>query len=129
MPRPALGKVAVGDRLLVIPTTYNSRTRQEPVPATVTKAARVWIDLEEITDGYARTWRLRLDTQHDGGNGNYHDRFVTPEQYAWEQRISGAWETLRVAKAAPDLGSPWRRDEERLLALADFIRTYDEQHP
>lgn len=130
MPRPALGKVAVGDRLLVIPATYSNRMKQEAVLAQVTKVARIWVDLEEVTDARrARTWRLRLDTQHDGANSGYHDRLLTPDQYTWEQEINAAHETLRSAKAAPDWDSPWRRDEERLLALATFIRTYDQEHP
>jgi hypothetical protein len=127
MPKPELGPVAVGDRLLVIPATYNNRIKREPVLAKATKVARVWVDLEEVTGAtQPRTWRLRLDTQNDGGEGGYRDRFVTPDQYAWERQITEATAVLRAAKAHPDFGSPWAKGD-RLLALADFIRQYDEQ--
>lgn len=132
MPKPELGPIAVGDQLLVIPTSYgNRRAVSKPIEATVTKAARVWIELRETNQvmSMARTWRLRRDTQHDGGNGNYHDRFVSAEQWSWEHRIREALKVLNDAKAAPDFGSWWRRDGDRLLALADFIAAYDAQHP
>jgi hypothetical protein len=130
MPRPALGKVAVGDRLLVIPATYNNRMKQEPVEAVVTKVARVWVEMERSDGNGFRptTWRLRLDTQHDGADSNYRTRFLTPEQHAWEEQTRMARVTLFDAGITLNGATPWR-DEERLLALADFVRAYDVQHP
>ncbi len=127
MTKPPLGKIAVGDHLLVFEARYNSgRTLYPPIAAVVEKVGRVWVDLREANNvrSQARTWRLRLDTQHDGSKTNYHDRFVTAEQYAWEGRVSDARDVLREAKVTPDAGSPWKSDD-RLLALADFIRAHD----
>lgn len=125
MPKPPLGKVAVGDQLLVI-RSFSRFRDNDPVPVTVTKAGRVWVELAPESGGMA--WRMRIDTQ-DGGSGyGYGDRFVTQEQYEWEQRVTAARNVLREARLIPDGASPWHRDD-RLLALAEFVRTYDEQHP
>ncbi len=123
MSKPELGRVIVGDRLLVIPATYGRGTR-EPVEALVIKAGRVWIDLEEINQApsFRRKWRLRLDTQ-DSGSG---DRFVTAEQYAWEQRIHAANAYLNEVGIRPDRGSPWY-DPERQITLANLLRQHDGQ--
>lgn len=123
MPRPALGKVAVGDRLLVI-RPYNRYRDNDPIPVHVTKVGRVWVNL--AADGN-RAYRMRLDTQNEGSEYSQQHRFVTPEQYAWERELSAARATLGLVKIHTDHDSPWRYDD-RLLALADFIRTYDEEH-
>lgn len=124
MPKPALGKVAVGDELLVIPTTY-SRNRTEPVEATVAKVGRVWIELEETNQvrSFKRKWRLRLDTQDDGTSGIYRDRFVTREQYAWAQRHSAAYDYLREQGIDLRNDSPWRSEEQQLV-LANLLRRH-----
>lgn len=123
MSKPPLGRVAVGDRLLVIPNSHE-RGKAEVVPVTVTSIGRVWIDLAEVTDGRPRTWRLRLDTQDDGKTGAYHDRFVTPEQYTRQERQSAAYAYLREQRVLPSEGSPWRT-EERMLTLANLLRHHD----
>lgn len=129
MPRPELGKLAVGDQVLVIPGGF-FRNKPEPVLATVTKVARVWVEMKRSDgDGWPKDWRFRLDTQHDGTDSNYRARFFTPEQYAWKEKIDEARETLRAAKIFPEYSSPWHTDEDRLTALADFVRAYNEQHP
>lgn len=129
MPRPELGKLAVGDQVLVFPGGF-TRSEPEPVQAIVTKVSRVWVEMKRSSEeGWPKEWRLRLDTQHDGTDSNYRTRFVTQEQYAWEQRIREAHETLRAAKIFPEPNSLWYGNEDRFLALADFVRTYDQQHP
>ena len=131
MPKPTLGPVAVGDQLLVISAPSKWHPKQ-PTEVVVVKKGRIWIDLREVNQvaSMARTWRMRLDTQNDGNTiGAGGDRFVTAEQQAWEQRIGDARAVLRDAKVSPDSASLWNRDEGRLLALADFIRAYDTEHP
>lgn len=126
MPKPELGKVAVGDRLLVIARRQAHRD-EDPVEAEVTKVARVWIELQAVGD--RRTWRMRLDTRTDGSECGYPTRFATREQYAIEQRADAAEKYLRTVRACPDPGSPWFNDPDRLLALANFIRQYDGLDP
>lgn len=133
MPRPALGPVRVGDTLLVFEARYyRSKTPNLPIEAEVTKVGRVWIELRAVHDvrSMAKTWRLRLDTQDDGTKGSaYHDQFMTPAQHAWQQKVSDARQVLDDAKIRLDFGSPWREDEDRLFALAEFVRAYDANHP
>lgn len=121
MAKPELGKVAVGDRLLVIRT--NNRIHREPIDAVVVKVGRAWISLEAISGHSA--WRMRLDTQDEAtGFGYGGDRFVTPAQHEWEQREAEAQRVLSDAMVSVYRGR-WG-EGERLLALAEFIRTYDE---
>jgi hypothetical protein len=130
MPKPALGKVAVGDRLLLIIPKYNN-PYPEPVKADVTKVGRVWVEMEETEQvrSFKRTWRLRLDTQNDGtANGRYNERFVTAEQYAWDERVRLAGATLSDAGISLNNSTPWR-DDDRLLALANYIRQHDGLNP
>lgn len=123
MEKPPLGQVAVGDQLLVIRT--NTRINREPIKATVVKVGRAWINLEAVNGPGA--WRMRLDTQNEAtGYGYNGDRFVTTAQHEWEQRVKDAEEVLLAAKIDAYRG-PWAAGE-RLLALADFIRAYDQEH-
>jgi hypothetical protein len=122
MPKPPLGKVAVGDRLIVIPATYSNRIKKEPAEAVVTKVGRVWVDLDEANG--PRSWHLRLDTQHDGSQSNYHDRFLTHEQQQWEQRQTAVHAYLREQRVTIEHRSPWQ-DEDRRLVLANLMRAHD----
>lgn len=130
MPKPELGPIAVSDKLIVIVPTYSSRRDDAKVNVVVTKASRVWIELTEVEQvrSMARTWRMRRDTQNDG-NGRYGPRFVTPEQHDWEGRVHAAWKELTSAGINPTGSSLWRTDEDRFLALADFLRAYNAEHP
>lgn len=126
MSKPELGRVAVGDRLLVIVPRY-STPYPEPIAADATKVGRVWVEMEEVEQvrSFKRTWRLRLDTQGDGTNGGkYGERFVTAEQYAYEERLRKARATLFDAGISLNGNTSWR-DDERSLALANFLRQHD----
>lgn len=129
MLKPELGKVAVGDRLLVVARRQAHRD-EDPIEAEVTKVARVWIDLVEVgTDSYPRTWRMRLDTQNDGAETGYPTRFFTREQWETELRAKDAEVYLRKVRACPDPGSVWFNEPDRLIALANFVRQYDGLDP
>ena len=123
MPKPELGKVAVGDELLVL-RSYSKFRDNDPIPVRVVKAGRVWIDL--ATEG-GMAYRMRLDTQNEGGRYSTQNRFVTRAQYDWERSEKEARDVLRAALVDVDRGG-WNCGD-RLLALAEFVRTYDEQHP
>jgi hypothetical protein len=124
MSRPELGTVSVGDRLLVIPARYG-RTPTEPIEVTVTKVARIWIDMAATDKSAWPRYRLRRDTQHDGGESNYRTRFVTREQYAWEQRLRQVNEYLREAGVDLAWNKPWNTDERRIV-LANLMRQHEE---
>lgn len=124
-PRPPLPKLAVGDEVIVIQPNYRD-TREHR--AKVTKVARVWIDLEEISDRpYQRHWRMRADTQNDGGDIQP-NRFVTDEQHAWTKALADA--TARIGSHGINVGhhSPWHAPERRML-LADLLDQHKESTP
>lgn len=126
MSKPELGKVEVGDRLIVIPGRRSRYSDTTPRPAIVTKAAPVWIDLvEESTQDrpYPKSWRMRRDTQHEGGNTNYNARFVTPEQYAWEQRQLAAVKYLKEIDLRLEWSSPWASGDKAIV-LANLMRKH-----
>lgn len=121
MSRPELGPLTVGQKVLVIEADHYRR-KSEPVPATVTKVARVWVTLTEITARpHPREWRMRIDVQRE----NHRDysqldaRFVTPEQWAYEHRETEARAFLKEERITIEYGSPWR---DRAVELADLIR-------
>ncbi len=126
MAKPTLGKVAVGDRLLVV-ARHQAHRDLDPVEAEVTSVARVWIELRAV--GGQRTWRMRLDTQSDGATAGYPTRFLAREQWETELRAKDAEAYLRKMRACPDPGSVWFNDPNRLVALANFMRQHDYLNP
>jgi hypothetical protein len=124
MPRPELGKLTVGDQVIVIQPIH--RGAPHMYDATVTKVARVWIDLVEVTDRtYPRVWRMRMNNQTDGGTTGIPTRFVTAEQYAWEQREKQARDYLREIRVEVWRG-PWNNDQ---VTFANLIRTHEGLEP
>lgn len=96
--------------------------RREPVKATVTEAARVWliITADEPTRGlgaYRKTWRMRRDTQQEKvtgqtpGGGLYQARFRTLEQMAAYEAYAQARATAdQISEAVAELLSVARND-------------------
>jgi hypothetical protein len=126
MSKPELGKIEVGDRLLVIPARMSRFADTTPRRVTVIKAARVWVDLvaEEDQDRlHPRTWRMRRDTQDEGTSSNYNDRFVTQEQYGWEQRARAAEEYLTEIDLQLSWQSPWTKGD-KVIVLANLLRKH-----
>jgi hypothetical protein len=121
--RPALGTLKVGDPVLLIEPSYRRSTDDRYIPATVVKIARVWVAIQpEPNEGYARAERrMRLDTQDDGSNSNYRERFVTPEQRAYDERMTAARQTLTNVGIRFDYHSPFWRDDAATLALAEKV--------
>jgi hypothetical protein len=108
-----------GDAVLVIPTSYGHRqARQEPIPAMIVKAARVWLTIA-VEKPYPREWRMRRETQREETGTNYSDRFVTAEQYEAEQRAVRDLRFLNEQGVVIGPRSPWR---DRVSELADLIR-------
>lgn len=127
MKRPECPPLKVGDKVMVLEGTWGG-PRRGAIPAVVSGAARVWLTIEDVsaTSRYPRTWRMRRDTQNEG-NTTYpqgNARFVTPEQYEYDQRIAAVSLVIRDAKVRLDDGfqGPGRiwTDAAR-VALADLI--------
>ena len=125
MPRPELGKVTVEDELLVIPPSRRYCSN-DPIPVRVTKVGRVWLDLVEINNApsQAKSWRMRIDTQREAKD-NYDHRFVTAEQYAWEQRENAVAVYLREQGVDLRAGSLWNTPERRVV-LANLLRAHED---
>jgi len=95
------------------------------VPATVVKAARVWVDLESVErdrrrpDLPARTWRMRRDRQNEGSSyTGSNASFATLEQYAWDEARRWALGFLQEQGVWVDRDSRWRDHE---VELADIL--------
>jgi hypothetical protein len=124
MPMPELGPIEVGREL-----NAHIRTMKQTVRVKVVKIARVWADLEPVDEPPDRKpYRLRLGTTKGHSPYNYETYYRSDEQEAWLGREAAARDVLHAAKMYPEIGSLWGSDE-RLFALADFITTYDAEHP
>jgi len=115
-----LGALAVGDEVIV--SQHRGRS-WDYIRARVTKVARVWVELEEIENASSRkrTWRMRLDTQREGGEGNYLSHFRTPAQHEWEKQRDDAQTFLGQQGLRPAFASPWR-GADQVIRLAALIR-------
>jgi len=128
--RPELGELAVGQDVIVYLSSNDSRRKtrdQTRVPARVTKAARVWIELERVGDGYPKTWRMRRDVQGEGTQypgSNAH--FATKEQYEWDETAAWAHGILREQGITVEHRSPWKNRE---IELADLIAAHLQAGP
>lgn len=126
MSQPVSARVLVGARLLVFEARWRSSSH-EPIEVEVTKAPPVWLEMTEVTarEGFRpRTWKLRRDTQDDGGEGHSRTHFVTPEQHARRQRMSAVNAYLAEAGIRTERDKPWH-DEERRIVLANLLRQHE----
>jgi hypothetical protein len=120
--RPALGTLEPGQDVIVKLSPNDSR-RKAPedcyIAARVRKAARVWVELERVGDGYPREWRMRRDVQHEGSTySGSNASFATLDQHQWD--ITRQWANGVLREAGIDLrsDSPWRGRE---IELADLL--------
>jgi hypothetical protein len=124
--RPELGTLAPGDKVYVTPPRYGL-IEPEPIEATVKSVARVWVTIVGTVGErkHPQEWRMRLDTQ-DEGDRNYSQRnarFETPDQHAYDRRLTAAYNYLLGQGIRLDWDSPWR---DRTVELADLLRTADQ---
>lgn len=129
--RPELGTLKVGDPVLIIPPHNVYKSAVDPIEATVTKVARLFVTLTETnsTGRSPRTWRMRMSTQHEDSNYSHYDRFVTPDQYAWDTRQSTARQYLFEVGVSIDSRSPHRGDTSFSLTLANLLRAHFDLDP
>jgi hypothetical protein len=130
--RPTLGTPNVGDTVIVLVLRHRQET--EVIEATITKVARLFVTITEnannrpLYEGQIfrpRTWRMRMTTQHEDSNYVHYDRFVTPGQYAWDQRDSAARAYLREVGVSIDSRSLHRDDPAFPVTLANLIRGHN----
>lgn len=121
-PRPKLGELKPGQPVMVYRSPNDMRGRKpedRAVPAEVVKAARVWVDLKHADQAIGRTWRMRHDTQDEGTRySGSNARFVTIEQYEWEETRRWALGFLWENGINVQRGSTW---DGREVELADII--------
>lgn len=124
--RPALGELTPGQPVMVRRSANDMRGRKDAeryIPATVTKAARVWVDLEGMEGARKRTWRMRRDTQDEGTQYTGSDAsFLTMDQYAWTETRDWALAVLKDHGIDLRSNSPWRGRE---IELADILAKVD----
>jgi len=114
--------VKVGDEVFVKPGGYYGKNEPNFIPARVTKAARVWLEIEctnyvQSQLGY-RTWRLRRDTQNDGTSGTYGARFLALDQAEREKQLNAANATLKLHGIDIRYESRWRSPSQRIALAA-----------
>lgn len=95
--------LVVGDEVMLF-AGYGGY-RREPRKGTVTKAARVWLEITPEGSGVA--YRYRRDNQTDGSNYNSRSYFRTLDQYAQDQARDAAEGWLREQRIRIDFGSTW----------------------
>ncbi|MFI8932413.1 hypothetical protein ACIG3E_32715 [Streptomyces sp. NPDC053474] len=125
MSESELTPVRVGDSVMVI-DRYGTGSH-EPVRALVTKAPRIWLEMTEAEPRAGRTpltWRLRRDTQDDGGGRHNRPRFLTSAQHAREQRRTSVDAYLAGAGIRTEHGTLWHTPENRLV-LANLLRAHE----
>lgn len=120
--------VKVGDEVFVRPASYGRGSARNLIPARVTKVARVWLEIERMDDTplVKATWRMRRDTQSEGGGYSIDARFVTPEQAEQEKQLNVADATLKAHGIDIRYESPWRSPSRR-IALAAAILALGEE--
>jgi hypothetical protein len=120
LPRP--GVLKPGDLVTVVTKSPYRDVGTRLTPARVLKAARVWVDLEEVPDhptAYPTMWRMRLDTQDDGSSFNlYGPYFRTAEQLEYEKRVDAA---AAVVHRYFDTKYDNPLDTDVLFAVADLL--------
>ena len=131
--RPTLGELKVGAEVFVRRSSNEMRGRdasERYIPAKVTKASRIWIELQEVwAEGHThefitpRTWRMRRDKQDEGTQYPDSDAsFVTPAQREYDDRASEARSYLAEHGIRVERGSWYGREVE----LADLLRAHEE---
>ncbi len=89
------------------------------IPAKVAVVGRVWVTIEH--PGSRRQWKLRKDTQRDARGVGYATNFATPEQLAYDQKVSAAAKYLAEQGIDVRYDSPWR-GSDGTIALAEILR-------
>lgn len=119
--RPALGELETGAPVVVVVPSYGRRQAARYIPAEVTSKARVWVTVTATGMQHPPSWRLRLDTQHDGSDTNYRVHFRTPEQALHEEARAEVDRYLGEQGIRLDLDSPWRRTAWDTIRLARML--------
>lgn len=111
---------------VVLIERYN-RYEEGPRRGVITRIGRSLVDITVLnSDGEPSKWksyRIEDQTINDGWG---HNHFMTHEQYEQAQKIKQAVGTLHEHGLERRPGK--RLPDDKLLALAEFLQTYDEEH-
>ena len=90
----------------------------------VSQVARVWITVQNITEGerWPTEWRFRLDDQTDGLDSFYGYRFYTLEQWERREQLGAAMTFLRERGIDIRVSHDRKWTPERRIRLAEMIR-------
>jgi len=126
--RPELGKVAVGDTLIM--RSGPARDRQSEVPVRVVTVGRKYLHvvLAEHYEQYTatppgiRAWRwsarqFLIEDQHEGARGTRFGQsasVATAEQHAFDEAAARVYAYLREQRIQIQPGSPWQGREAEL---------------
>lgn len=124
MARPELGKLEVGQKVVVRRSTNDMRRRPDTdryISAEVTKVGRVWVEVAKYPDmpvWSAYRWRMRMDTQNEatqysGSNAS----FATLDQHAWDETRDRALGVIREHGLRVETGSRWSGREIELAHI------------
>jgi hypothetical protein len=123
--RPELGPIKEGDEVIVVEGFRRKGGRYLYRQARVIKANRVWIEVEGAEGDHLPYYlrRFRRDDQTDGRTTGTRNRFLTPEQQAWDEREGAAREYLIRELQIEVYRSPrWAND---IVTLANIIREHE----
>lgn len=116
MERPALGKMKVGDEVLVWQPRHGGGGQWIPWP--VAKVGRVWITVRCGSQDI----RFRIDTQRGYSEYSYGFRFATHGQRAYDEKIESARKVLSDAGVDIAYHSPIRNNDAAICAMAGAVR-------
>ncbi len=115
MERPTLGTLKIGDPVIVIDPDAR-RAEMREFPGEVIKVGRAWVTVRPSWGGDIR-FRMSSQSVEPGyGHGGY--RFVTPEQHAYDERMTAARRILSDAGIRFDFDSPFRDDDAAQIVAA-----------
>jgi hypothetical protein len=139
MSRPPLGKLNVGDELIMMSGVPGRRDGKRASAVRVVTVGRKYVHvvLAEYFEAYtaaapeARSWRwstrkFLIEDQQEGERGKrvgYSASVATAEQHAYDLREMGAADYLREQGIDLRHNSPWRGREVELASLLRFVET------
>jgi hypothetical protein len=119
--RPELGDIELGAPVVVHLPSKQGRYGGRYVPAQVVSKARIWVMVEETGREHPNSWRLRLDTQHDGSRDHHRTSFRTPDQQLHEEAHVEAYRYLGEQGIRLEYSSPWRKTPWDTIRLARML--------
>ena len=110
----------VGEDLIVVVPSYSNGVAPTVTTGRVQKVGREWVHFAPIAGLHEPKFRIR--TQYTENRTSYNAHYLTKEQWDSEQRWLEARLLLQRHGVQLDSMSPFRKNEEKLIELADAVR-------